>query len=65
MFPFPVYLLREVLVMKEWLLLVALRAHFRSLLYSLRRIRIPEIAHRFHSRFVDPIPHMGSLLLSL
>jgi hypothetical protein len=56
MFPFPVYLLREVLVMKKWLVLVALSAHFRFLLYSLRRKRIPEIAHIFHFRFVYPIP---------
>jgi hypothetical protein len=48
--------------MKEWLLLVALRVHFRSLLYSLRRIRKPEVTHRFHFRFVDPIPDMRSLL---
>jgi hypothetical protein len=51
--------------MKEWLLPAALRIHFRLLLYSLRRVRKPEVTPRFHFRFADPIPDMESLLLPL
>jgi hypothetical protein len=58
----PVYLLREVPDMVEWLLLVALWVHFRFLLYSFLRVRKPDVTPRFHFRFVDPIPDMESLL---
>jgi hypothetical protein len=51
--------------MMEWLLLVALRVHFRFLLYSFLKVRKPEVILRFHFRFADPIPDMESLLLPL
>jgi hypothetical protein len=43
----------------------ALGVHFQLFLYSFRRVRKPEVAPRFHFRFVDPIPDMESLLLPL
>jgi hypothetical protein len=63
--PFPVYLLREVPDMKEWLLPAAVGVHFRLLLHSFLRVRKPEVTPRFHFRFADPIPDMKSLLLPL
>jgi hypothetical protein len=60
--PFPVYLLREVPDMMEWLLLVALGVHFRFLHYSFLRVRKPDVTPRFHFRFIDPILDMESLL---
>jgi hypothetical protein len=43
----------------------ALRVHFQLLLYSLQRVRKPEVTPRFHLRFADPMPDMKSLLLPL
>jgi hypothetical protein len=49
--------------MTEWLLPVALGVHFQFLLHSFLRVRKPEVIHRFHFRFVDPIPDVESLFL--